>query len=266
MPCRCREALPSMPSGPDLIGEAFLFRHLTGDYRSAEEQGAIVLRALARAGKPVVTTVVHAAQDLAEGSATHPTVLWLDRLVSEARDVSSLAAIANELPENTLALRERAAEIGTRLVELLFADVAAHLSQLPALTTALNNLSLRLSALGQHEAALAVSEEAVALRRDLTAARPDAFLPDLAIMLWVMADRLDETRDPAASVGTNREAIATLAPFFHQLPNAFEDQMTGMVREYLERCEKSGITPDEDLLTPILAVLVSRHPPQEKEL
>ena len=67
------DALPLPGSGavdavrPDLIGEAFLWQHLTGARRSLDAQYAIVARAFARAGTPVVTTVIHAAQDLGRG-------------------------------------------------------------------------------------------------------------------------------------------------------------------------------------------------------
>jgi tetratricopeptide (TPR) repeat protein len=54
----------------------------------------------------------------------------------------------------------------------------------------LNNLSADLSDLGRREDALTAGEEAVAAYRALAAARPDAFLPDLARSLTNLTSRL----------------------------------------------------------------------------
>lgn len=236
---------------PDLIGEAFLWQHITGNRRKPEEQSPIIERAFRRAGIPVVTTLVHAAQDLAEGSAAHATVVWLDQVVNVSEDVSILIAIANELPQQTLALRELAVKITARIVEAFRSSTEAD----PALAYWLNNLSVRLSALGQREAALAAIQEAVDIRRALAAARPDAFRPDLAISLWVLADCLDENGDLPGGMAANAEAVAVLAVPFLQLPAAFAEQMAGMVQEYARRCETLGREPDRDPLAPILARL-----------
>ena len=53
----------------------------------------------------------------------------------------------------------------------------------PDLAGSLNNLAVRLAALGRREDALAAIQEAVAIYRELAAARPDAFRPDLATSL-----------------------------------------------------------------------------------
>ncbi|MDQ6948570.1 MAG: hypothetical protein M3256_20500 [Actinomycetota bacterium] len=47
----------------------------------------------------------------------------------------------------------------------------------------LNNLSNSLAALGRQESTVEAGQEAVDLYRQLAQARPDAFLPDLAISL-----------------------------------------------------------------------------------
>ena len=52
------------------------------------------------------------------------------------------------------------------------------------------NLSTRLSGLGRREEALAAIEEVTGLYRQLAAARPDAFLPNLATSLNNQAVRL----------------------------------------------------------------------------
>ena len=67
----------------------------------------------------------------------------------------------------------------------------------------LNNQSGRLADLGRREEALAAIEEAVTIRRDLAAARPDAFLPDLATSLNNQSSCL-------ADLGRREEALAAI--------------------------------------------------------
>ena len=67
----------------------------------------------------------------------------------------------------------------------------------------LNNQSDRLADLGRREEALAAIEEAVTIRRELAAARPDAFLPDLAMSLNNQSSRLSE-------LGRREDALAAI--------------------------------------------------------
>ncbi|MEU4690850.1 hypothetical protein [Actinoplanes sp. NPDC023714] len=53
-------------------------------------------------------------------------------------------------------------------------------------------LSVRLGALGRRDEGLAASVEAVGVYRNLARARPDAFLPDLALSLNNLSIRLGE--------------------------------------------------------------------------
>ena len=102
---------------PDLIGEAFLLGEIAANGRSVTQQMTIVERAFARAKLRVVATVIRTAQDYAEGHAAHVSVDWLARLARQIDDPFELMAIANELPHQTLALRERAVEIQGRVAE-----------------------------------------------------------------------------------------------------------------------------------------------------
>ena len=76
----------------------------------------------------------------------------------------------------------------------------------------------RLSDLGRREEALSAAEEAVGLYRALAAARPDAFLPDLAMSLNNLANRLNDLgrREEALSAAEEavrfRRALATTGP------------------------------------------------------
>ncbi len=81
---------------PDLIGEAFLLAELARERRPLPQQAAIVARGFARAGRPVVATVIRTAQDYAQGEATHPSVAWLDQLARLTDNPFALMAIVDE--------------------------------------------------------------------------------------------------------------------------------------------------------------------------
>ncbi len=188
------------------------------------------------------------------GEASHPSVGWLDHLAHLTDDPFVLMAIAAELPDQTLALRERAAETTQRIVTALAQRATNDPDLVPSLAQWASNLGVRLSDLGEREAALAAAREAVALYRDLAAQRPDAFRPNLAISLMVLARCLDAVDRQEDGLASNAEAIATLSTLFQRVPAAFADLIGGMARDYLERCEKLGREPDEALLLPVIRV------------
>jgi tetratricopeptide (TPR) repeat protein len=78
----------------------------------------------------------------------------------------------------------------------------------------LNNQALRLADLGRREEALAAIEEAVTTYRQLAAARPDAFLPDLAMSIRNRAHILRALgRDPeAVQAQAEADAIQSSVP------------------------------------------------------
>ncbi len=96
-------------------------------------------------------------------------------------------------------LREVACEATRRRLEVCRESwPEPHEEQLKDLSTAANNLGVRLNALGRREEALEATREAVEIRRRLAASRPDAFLPDLAQSLNNLGNRL--IRTPAGGV------------------------------------------------------------------
>jgi tetratricopeptide (TPR) repeat protein len=202
------DALPP-PSGdgidavrPDLIGEAFLLKEL----RPPSHRTEAVARAFRRAGQPVIATVIRTAQDHAQGAESHPGVAWLQHLAGLTDDPFALIAIAGELPKQTLALRERAAEITGRIVGELAERAAVDPDLRPLHAGWTSNLAVRLSELGEREAALAAAREAVELYRALAAQRPDAFRPNLAMSLNNLANGLSALGEREAALAAAREA------------------------------------------------------------
>ncbi len=166
------------PILPDMIGEAAILKAFESlDRRSA----ALVLRAFGQAGQPVGATIIRTAQDFA-GAGHQAPLAWLDALiVREEIDLDQLMLLADTLPQTSFALLKHAARVTERITDRLREAVErgdAH--RLPVLAAALNNLGVRLSAVGQREAALAPAQEAADLYRELAAKAPDAYRPDLA--------------------------------------------------------------------------------------
>jgi hypothetical protein len=129
----------------------------------------------------------------------------------------------------------------------------------------LNNLAIRLSEPGDREAALSAAREAAELYRALAAQRPDAFRPNLATSLWVLADCLDAMDRREEGLTANAEAIALLSPLFQRHKAAFASRIRGMAQAYVARCEALGREPDQQLLEPVLAELraVAREEPRD---
>ena len=121
----------------------------------------------------------------------------------------------------------------------------------------LNNLGNRLSELGRREEALAAADEAVRIRRQLAAARPDAFLPDLAMSLGARGNVLLGMERHADAAASFREGIEALRPLFQRVPAAFASLMRALCRDYVEASKAAGQQPDLELLQPVVAVLES---------
>ena len=236
---------------PDIVGEEFVLRELA---RSVGEQAGIVVRAWRRDEAGTVGSVIRCAQDFAVDGEDHASLGWLDGLMAGGDDLGSLMRISDAMPQQTLVLRDRAWALQAAIADALN-DLTADRPELSAARSrALGNLGVRLSTLGRREDALAAAEEAVGLRRTLAAQRPDAFRPDLATSLMVLAGVLDGLARAEEAVAANVEAIATLTDHFVRMPPAFAQSMGAMARDYLERCEKLDREPDMALLAPVLAV------------
>ncbi|MFD0260955.1 tetratricopeptide repeat protein [Kitasatospora indigofera] len=85
----------------------------------------------------------------------------------------------------------------------------------------LNNLSIRLTDVGQQLAGLAAGEEALGLYRALTEANPDAHQPDLARTLNNLSVYLGEVGRRAEGLAAVQEAVAIRRALARANPDLF---------------------------------------------
>ena len=247
-------ALPGEAGGiapilPDLLGEAVAIRA----FLRLSDGGVSAVRRASEAKRAQPTaSVIRACQDFLVRGHRAP-LAWLEALRADATELDTLMALSNGMPTATTELREIAAELRQEILDRV-RDLPAE-DAAPLVAASLNNLSNRLSDLGRREDALAAGEEAVEIRRRLAAARPDAFPDPLATALWVLSGRLADSGADDDAERTHRAALTTLAPLFQRHPAALAPKIAAMAKDYFERCQRTGQTPDEATLAPILAVI-----------
>jgi hypothetical protein len=76
--------------------------------KTPKVQTEILDRAWRRVDGKVAATLIRTAQDYAQGDADHHSVVWLRHLLDQIDDFKVLMALAAEIPQRTLALRELA--------------------------------------------------------------------------------------------------------------------------------------------------------------
>jgi tetratricopeptide (TPR) repeat protein len=198
------------------------------------------------------------AQDF--GGVDGRPVEWLECLAERAGDLEALRRLVDQLPEQTLALREVAARFTAAVVERLRVE-----GDKGDLARFINNLSVRLGDLGRREEALEFVQEAVVVYRELSQSRPDAFRPDLASSLHNAAMLLRELGRPGEALETSEEAVRMLLPFFQAFPAAFRDWMVWMTSLYLKLSEENGRQPDPELIEEITSTFEKIQPPESPE-
>lgn len=213
-------ALPGDAGGiapilPDILGEAAAILA----FGALPDRGVAAVDRLAKARAGAVTaSVIRSCQDFLIRGQRLP-MTWLEALRAGTVEIEALSALANALPEDTLELREIAAEVQQSVLDL--ARELDEEARDPICAMALNNLSNRLSALGRREEALTASEEAVALRRSLADTRPDAFLPDLASALNNLSNFLSALGRREEALTAIEKAVALYRSLADARPDAF---------------------------------------------
>jgi len=120
------------------------------------------------------------------------TVRQLDSLVLSVGFTPSRAAIA--------------AAVSERLVAAARPGADPQPAELSEYARCLNNLGIRLAALGRHEEALAPAEDAVGVQRRLAMSDPATYLPDLAVSLDLLSTALADAGRPEEALGPAEEA------------------------------------------------------------
>ena len=144
-------------------------------------------------------------------------------LAEKIDDPEQLVPLVFALPQQTMILREPAAELTQKLASH-FRNKAQGSDDPVALiysAALLNNLAVRLSDLGRREEALTAAEEAVGHYRALAEARPDAFIPDLALSLNNLANRLSALGRREEALTAAEEAVGHYRALAEARPDAF---------------------------------------------
>ena len=221
---------------PDLIAEHLIVKVLTSQPQLAsvvlgELTGRRAVRALTTLGRaaltqPAATALIEQALAARPGGLIVPAMtvavetnpglgdLILTTLKSGQAQPDLLTAITAALPDASVVLAGIAVSAYERLAEIHASneDYAGKLV----------DLSNWLSRVGRREDALAAIDRAVAIRRELAAARPDAFLPDLAAALNNQSVHL-------AALGRREEALAAI----EQAVTAYRDLAAGRPDAFL---------------------------------
>jgi hypothetical protein len=227
-------ALPGLgndlaPIFPDVIAEAAILEAL-GD-REPDKALASVLRA-ATLSPAIPNTIVRAAQDF--GDVRGEPISWL-RAVGEVSGPKQLADILNEIPRETLVLREVAVELTKRFVEIVRGEERPE-----DLAIALGVLAARLGSLGRDDEALLAIEEATALSRALVAQDRERFLPLLAgtlnslSILRARSMRMDE------SIQASSEAIELYRELIASGKNELKIELAGSLNNLSNHLREAG--------------------------
>jgi hypothetical protein len=182
-------------------------------------------------------------------------VKFYRELVSKNRDVylPNLARSLNN--QSTLSDRETALETNSEAVkfyrELVFKNRDAFL---PDLASSLNNQGTFQSIFGLQKDALETIGETVKFYQELVTKNPSAFTPDLALSYGSQGYILNANNQFREAQVSFAEGLRLLIPFVRELPQAFVDLATKLMREYISSSTVAGREPDADLLKPFQAI------------
>ncbi|SHN35933.1 tetratricopeptide repeat protein [Cryptosporangium aurantiacum] len=189
--------------------------------RTAPDRYAVPLTLLA----PVRYT--KAISDLlAAGELPLETVRQLDSLVLSVGFTPSRASIAAAVSERLVA----AARPGTDPQPDVLSEYAR----------CLNNLGIRLSALGRAEDALAPAEDAAAVQRRLAVKDPTTYLPDLAMSLDLLSAGLAEAGRPEEALPPAEEAAVAYRRLAAQDSVAYLPELAGALNTLGIRLTETG--------------------------
>jgi tetratricopeptide (TPR) repeat protein len=149
-----------------------------------------------------------------------------DILESHQWPLDLVGHIARALPGTSVALARTAAATFQRLADAT--DATAENSEKRG--SNLISLSNRLSELGRREEALDAIEEAVTAYRQLAAARPDAFLPDLAMSLNNQSSCLSDLGRHEEALDAIEEAVTIRRQLTAARPRVYTARLASSLR------------------------------------
>jgi tetratricopeptide (TPR) repeat protein len=223
---------------PDLIGEAAIIEAFTARASREAETQEVVRRAYYLSPWETARVLVRLVQDFGypledetttgeEKSTPRRVMSWLRSLMREIREIKDpkqTLPLASEIPMETTILREPAAELTQQLVTHVREIAERTKEQVDWNAVAgglLNDLAIRLSALGQREEALTAAQEAVRIYRNLAATSRDAFTPDLANSLDTLANSLSDLGRREEALDAAQEAVRLTRDLAARNPDAF---------------------------------------------
>lgn len=225
------------PVRPDLIGEAFLLRHVQGNkFRSDDIRSGIVIRAWEREPEAVLQSLVRAAQDFANGNFNHVSVQWLGNLARQPQDLQNLIFLSEIIPDKTLSMIEVSVEVQQKIIENIPSDGSNEEYR----ANSLNNISILLSHMGSRMDALSAAEEAVNLYQSLSAAPPGAFIPKLAGALNNLSNRLSEVGRWEEALSAAEEAANLYRSLAAAPLGAFMPKLAGALINLSNRLSEVG--------------------------
>ena len=239
-------ALPDGAGGiaavePDLVGEALLLLAWQGH---DDHRRPALARAHADDPAPVRQTVVRTCQDYVIRGHRY-ALAWLRQILSATDDLIGLTKLSQVMPKETLELREVGLILEQKIVDLARNQArSSSPTSLEILAHGLNNLSLRLSQVGNRDDALAAIKEAVDLYRDLGAAQPDALRPDLARSLANLSNRMMERGRVDDALAAILEAVELFRNLAVVQPDVYRPYFAAVLNNLSSHLSECGRNDD----------------------
>jgi tetratricopeptide (TPR) repeat protein len=226
---------------PDVVGEALLLRVWGG--AENEEGSKAVIRAAKARGAEVAASVMRTAQDFCVGDQSREEPLrWLDALIAAGEgNFTLLSQLERALPNETLALRERAVRVCAMLAVGLRERLDTDPDATVQLARVLDNLGSRLSDLGRREEALEAVSDAVGLYWQLANKQNDAALALLlAVAFGNLGNRLADLRRHEEALRVTNESVRILRQMAGQVAGVFLSELATALGNLCNRLHDTG--------------------------
>ncbi|MET7704058.1 tetratricopeptide repeat protein [Streptomyces sp. NPDC005485] len=267
---------------PDRLAERFLGRHLHTDPRLADH---LIVGATAHQATRLLTvytraaahTVFHhqldqhltalcvrhadllatpAIEVATQTEAPHPLLDALQQITDQPDiQLSDLEQLEAKLPSTSHNLAPWAAHLTRRITEHYRTLPHDDPDRLPRVAGSLNDLSIRLAALGRREEALAATTESVEIYQELAQMRPDAFRPDLATSLNNHSNQLSALGRREEALAATTESVEIYQELAQMRPAAFLPHLAASLNNHSVQLSALG-RRGEALAASIEAVVV----------